>query len=56
MDVTNRERVLAAVGHRSPDRVPYDIRFTQPARAKMAAYYGDSGFEGKLGNNCLGFP
>lgn len=50
VDVTNRERVLAAVGHRSLDRVPYDIRFTQPARAKMAAYYGDSGFEAKLGN------
>jgi uroporphyrinogen decarboxylase len=48
--VTNRERVLAAVGHRRPDKVPYDIRFTQPARAAMAEYYGDPDFESKLGN------
>ncbi len=48
--MNNRERVLAAVGHRSPDKVPYDIRFTVPARAKMAAYCGDPGFESGLGN------
>jgi uroporphyrinogen decarboxylase len=30
--------------------VPYDIRFTEPARAKMAEYYGDRDFEAKLGN------
>jgi uroporphyrinogen decarboxylase len=50
VDVNNREHVLAAVGHRSPDKVPYDIRFTVPARAKMAAYYGDPDFESHLGN------
>ncbi|HSW00370.1 MAG TPA: uroporphyrinogen decarboxylase family protein [Sedimentisphaerales bacterium] len=48
--MTNRERVLAAVGHRSPDKVPYDIRFTQTARATMAAHYGDPEFESRLGN------
>jgi uroporphyrinogen decarboxylase len=48
--VTNRERVLAAIQHRSPDKVPYDIRFTQPAHARMAEYYDDPGFEEKLGN------
>jgi len=42
--------VLAAVNHRSPDKVPYDIRFTQPAHAKMAAYYGDPAFDLRLGN------
>jgi len=50
--VTNRERVLASLDHRQPDRVPYNIRFTEPARAAMAAYYGDPDFESKLGN-CL---
>jgi uroporphyrinogen decarboxylase len=50
VDVNNRECVLAAVGHRSPDKAPYDIRFTVPARAKMAAYYGDPDFESRLGN------
>jgi uroporphyrinogen decarboxylase len=49
-DVTNRERVLAAIQHRSPDKVPYDIRFTQPAHARMVEYYGDPDFEAKLGN------
>lgn len=48
--MTNRERVLAALAHRRPDKVPYDIRFTQPAHAKMAEYYGDPDFESKLGN------
>jgi uroporphyrinogen decarboxylase len=48
--VTNRERVLAALSHRQPNAVPYDIRFTVPARAKMAAHYGDASFESKLGN------
>jgi uroporphyrinogen decarboxylase len=50
--VTNRERVLASLSHRQPDRVPYNITFTEPAREKMAAWYGDPGFESKLGN-CL---
>jgi len=50
MGMTHRERVLAAVSHRAPDKVPYDIRFTQPAHAKMAAYYGDPAFESRLGN------
>ena len=50
--MTNRERVLASLSHRQPDRIPYNVRFTEPARANMAAYYGDPDFESKLGN-CL---
>jgi len=41
---------LTALNHQQPDKVPYDIRFTQPAHARMAAYYGDADFESKLGN------
>jgi uroporphyrinogen decarboxylase len=48
--VTHRERVLVSAGHKVPDKVPYDIRFTQPAHAKMAEYYADPNFEAKLGN------
>jgi len=48
--MNNRERVLTALNHQQPDKVPYDIRFTQPAHARMAAYYGDADFESKLGN------
>ena len=50
--MTNRERVLASLDHRQPDRVPYNIHFTEPAREKMSAFYGDRGFEAGLGN-CL---
>ena len=48
--MSNRERVLTALNHRQPDKVPYDIRFTQKAHAKMAQYYGDPEFDSKLGN------
>ena len=48
--MNNRERVLTALNHQQPDKVPYDIRFTQPAHARMAEYYGDADFESKLGN------
>jgi uroporphyrinogen decarboxylase len=50
--VTNRERVLASLEHRQPDRTPYHIRFTEPAREAMAAFYGDPEFESHIGN-CL---
>ncbi len=50
--MNNRERVLAALNHRQPDKTPYNIDFTQAAHAKMADYYGDPHFGGKLGN-CL---
>ena len=50
--MTNRERVLTSLEHRQPDRIPYHINFTEPAREKMAAWYGDPGFETGLGN-CL---
>ncbi len=50
--MTRRERVAAALEHRQPDTVPYHIRFTEPAREKMAAWYSDPRFEEKLGN-CL---
>jgi uroporphyrinogen decarboxylase len=48
--MNNRQRVLTALNHRQPDKVPYDIRFTQKAHAKMAEYYGDPDFDSKLGN------
>ena len=48
--MNNRERVLTALNHRQPDKVPFDIRFTQKAHAKMAQYYGDPEFDSKLGN------
>lgn len=49
--MTPRERVLAAVEHRAPDRVPYQVTFTQPAYAKMVAHTGDPGFAERIGNH-----
>jgi len=50
--MNNRERVLAALSHRQPDKVPYEIGFTQKMHARMAEFYGDPDFASKLGN-CL---
>jgi uroporphyrinogen decarboxylase len=50
--VTRRERVIASLAHRQPDTTPYHVTFTEPARQKMAEFYGDPDFEKDLGN-CL---
>ena len=50
--MTRRERVIASLEHRQPDTTPYHVTFTVPARQKMAAFFGDPGFEDSLGN-CL---
>lgn len=47
--MTHRERVIAALEHRPPDEIPYNIGFTQKMRQRMADYYGDPDFEGRLG-------
>ena len=51
--MTPKERVQCAVNHQQPDWVPYHISFTVPARAKMAAYYGDEGFADRIGNHLI---
>lgn len=43
--MTKRERVIAAITHQQPDKVPWCIALTTPARAKVAEYYGDKGLE-----------
>ena len=50
--MTVRERVAASLAHRQPDIVPWHVTFTEPARRNMIDFYGDPGFEAKLGN-CL---
>ena len=52
MSTSERDRVSLSLGHRQPDRTPWHVTFTEPARARMAEYYGDPGFEAGLGN-CL---
>jgi uroporphyrinogen decarboxylase len=48
--MNNRERVLAALQHRQPDRTPFNLGFTQPAHHKMVEFYKDADFEQRLGN------
>ena len=50
--MTNRERVIASLEHRQPDRTPYNVGFTQAAYERMVEYTGDPAFAEKLGN-CL---
>jgi len=52
--MTNRERISAALSHRQPDKVPYDVRFTCKAREAMARYLHDPAFSDKIGN-CFSF-
>lgn len=50
--MTNRERVLASLQHRQPDRTPFQISFTQKAHARMVEYTGDPDFARGI-DNCL---
>ena len=50
--MTGKERVRTALSHAQPDKVPYHISFTAPAREAMARWYGNPSFESSLGN-CL---
>jgi uroporphyrinogen decarboxylase len=50
--MTNRERVLMALQHKQPDKTPFNIGFTHFAYKKMAEYWGDPDFQGKL-DNCM---
>jgi uroporphyrinogen decarboxylase len=50
--MTERRKVTTAISHCQPDRTPFHVSFTEPARKAMAEFYGDAGFETGLGN-CL---
>ena len=50
--MNNRQRILETLAHREPDKIPYQIHFTQAAKRKMAEHFGDPDFFAKLGN-CL---
>jgi uroporphyrinogen decarboxylase len=52
--MTHKERVMTALRHKQPDKIPYQVGFTVKAREKMVAYYGDARFEAGLGNALVG--
>lgn len=49
--MNNRERVLTTLRHQQPDRIPYQVAFTQKAAALFQAYAGADAIK-SLGN-CL---
>lgn len=49
--MNERARVLQSLQFQDTDIVPYHVTFTVPARRKLAEYYGDPGFESKIGNH-----
>jgi uroporphyrinogen decarboxylase len=53
--VTPRERVLTAIRHEQPDRVPWHFTFTVPARKKAESHYGTSQLDELLGNHLAAF-
>ncbi len=53
--MTSRERMICALNHTQPDRVPYCISFTQPAFEKMAQYFDDRDFMRKLDQALVGY-
>ena len=50
-ETTPRARVWQAIRHRQPDRVPYHLTYTAPARRKLEAYYGTADLEAAIGNH-----
>jgi uroporphyrinogen decarboxylase len=49
--ITPRERVWQAIRHQQPDRVPYHITYTAPARQKLEEHFGAQDLETALGNH-----
>lgn len=49
--MTPRERVWLAIGHIEPDRVPWQIGCTTPARRKLQEYFGSESLDDVLGNH-----
>ncbi len=52
--MTNKERVYATLRHQQPDKIPYEVGFTQKAWAAMNAHFGDDDTWLKQIDNCFG--
>jgi uroporphyrinogen decarboxylase len=51
--VTARQRVWQAIRHEQPDRVPWFLGCTVPARQKLAAHFGPVDLDVAVGNNLV---
>ena len=54
-EMTRKERLLTAVRHEAPDRVPWNIELTSELKDRAAAAAGvdPAGFDGWAGNHCV---
>jgi uroporphyrinogen decarboxylase len=50
-NITPRERVWRTIRHQEPDRVPWHLGCTVPARQKLVDYYGTADLDDVLGNH-----
>ena len=53
--ITPRERLLKAIRHEQPDRVPWHFTFTAPARKKAESHYGNDNLDDVLGNHLAAY-
>ena len=53
MTATPRERVQSAIRHVEPDRVPYHLSFTVPARQRLEAHFGSPDLDEILDNHLV---
>lgn len=49
--MTRRERVIAAVHHKQPDKIPYNVNFTSQEYEKVVEYTKDPNYLDKIGNH-----
>jgi uroporphyrinogen decarboxylase len=50
--MNNNERVKMILNHKHPDKIPFNLEFTNKAHQKMAQFYNDPDFSSKL-DNCF---
>lgn len=53
--ITPRDRVLLAIRHQEPDRVPHNVSATAPARRKLEAQFGTKDLDEALGNHIAAY-
>ena len=49
--MTNKERVIAAIKHKSPDYTPHNVTFTREMLARMVKHTGNTDYLDSIGNH-----
>ena len=56
MNMTNRERVIAAIEHENPDYTPHNVFFTNDMLGKMINYTGNADYIDTINNHIVKIP